>query len=222
MELKKLFEIALTTDPAQIGHYVQGGYMDVSIKPIKDDLRVIGPAFTIRLPGNDNAMLYYAMEKAPKGSVIVIDRMGDKRIACCGEIVALSAKTLGMAGIVVDGPSTDTRAIREMDFPVFSTGRASVTNTFKGIDGEYNIPINCGGAVVNPGDIIYGDLDGVVVAPADRFEELVKKAKAADEVEKLWKENFEKGGTIADFINLEKLVSGEVGKSISEIMQIEK
>lgn len=222
MNLEKLFETALTTDPAQIGHYVQGGFLDTSIKPISDDLKVIGPAFTVRLPGNDNAMLYYAMEQAPKGSVIVIDRMGDKRIACCGEIVALAAKTLGMAGIVVDGPSTDTRAIKEMNFPVFSTGRASVTNTFKGIDGEYNIPINCGGAVINPGDIIYGDLDGLIVAPADKFEELVKKAKEADKTEELWRENFAKGGKISDFINLEKLVSGNVQKAISENMEIDE
>ena len=136
MTQNELFEIALTTDPAQIGHHVQGGYM-TGIYPISDDIKAIGPAFTIRLPGTDSAMLYYAMKQAPKGSMIVIDRMGDKRIACLGEMVALSAKTLGMAGIVVDGPNTDTRAIRAMGFPVFSTGRACVTNTFKGLDGEY-------------------------------------------------------------------------------------
>ena len=140
MTQNELFEIALTTDPAQIGHHVQGGYM-TGIYPISDDIKAIGPAFTIRLPGTDNAMLYYAMKQAPKGSMIVIDRMGDKRIACLGEMVALSAKTLGMAGIVVDGPNTDTRAIRAMGFPVFSTGRACVTNTFKGLDGEYGVPV---------------------------------------------------------------------------------
>ena len=95
MTQNELFEIALTTDPAQIGHHVQGGYM-TGIYPISDEIKAIGPAFTIRLPGTDNAMLYYAMKLAPKGSMIVIDRMGDKRIACLGEMVALSAKTLGM------------------------------------------------------------------------------------------------------------------------------
>ena len=221
MEFEKLFERALKTDPAQIGHYVQGGFMDASIKPISEDIKMIGPAFTIRLPGNDNAMLYYAMKRAPKGSVIVIDRMGDKRIACLGEMVALSARTLGMAGIVVDGPNTDTRAIKAMGFPIFSTGRASVTNTFKGIDGEYNVPVNCGGAVVCPGDIVYGDLDGVIVAPADRFEELVEKAEAADRNEVLWRENFAAGGYVDKFVNLDRLVEEGAKGKIAELMKVE-
>ena len=221
MELQQLFERALKTDPAQIGHYVQGGFMDASIKPISEDIKMIGPAFTIRLPGNDNAMLYYAMKRAPKGSVIVIDRMGDHRIASVGEIVALSAKSLGMAGIVVDGPNTDTRAIKAMGFPVFSTGRASVTNTIKGIDGEYNVPVNCGGAIVNPGDIVYGDVDGVIVAPADRFAELVEKAEAADRTEVLWKKCYAEDGYIDQFINLDRLVEEGLGKKIAELSKVD-
>ena len=215
MTQNELFEIALTTDPAQIGHHVQGGYM-TGIYPISDDIKAIGPAFTIRLPGTDNAMLYYAMKQAPKGSMIVIDRMGDKRIACLGEMVALSAKTLGMAGIVVDGPNTDTRAIRAMGFPVFSTGRACVTNTFKGLDGEYGVPVNCGGCVVRPGDIVYGDVDGVICAPADQFEELVKAAKAMDANEVRWRENFAEGGYVDKFVNLERLVKEGVKGAIEQ------
>lgn len=210
MTQEELFKIALTTDPAQIGHCVQGGYM-TGIYPISDDLKVIGPAFTIRLPGTDNTMLYYAMKKAPKGSVIVIDRMGDKKVACLGEMVARSAQVLGMAGIVVDGPNTDTRAIREMGYPVFSTGRACVTNTFKGQDGEYGVPVNCGGCVVRPGDIIYGDLDGLICAPANQFEELVKHAKEQDANEVKWRENFAAGGYVDKFVDLEKLVQGCMG-----------
>lgn len=221
MTQEELFQLALTTDPAQIGHSVQGGYM-TGIFPISDHLKVIGPAFTIRLPGTDNAMLYYAMKQAPKGSVIVIDRMGDKRIACLGEMVARSAKVLGMAGIVVDGPNTDTRAIREMDFPVFSTGRACVTNTFKGLDGEYGIPVNCGGCVVRPGDIVYGDLDGVVCAPADQCEELVLHAKQQDENEVLWRQNFEAGGYVDKFINLEKLVKIGAQGAIADLCKVDK
>lgn len=221
MSMQALFERALKTDPAQIGHYVQGGFMHPRIKPISEDIKMIGPAFTIRLPGNDNAMLYYAMKRAPKGSVIVIDRMGDERIACLGEMVALSAKTLGMAGIVVDGPNTDSRPIKAMGFPVFSTGRSSVTNTFKGIDGEYNVPVCCGGAVVSPGDIVYGDLDGVIVAPQDRFEELLEKAEAADRNEEKWRENFAQGGYVDKFVNLDRLVEEGVKGKIAELMAVE-
>lgn len=221
MNQEELFKLALTTDPAQIGHHVQGGYM-TGIFPVSDDLKVIGPAFTIRLPGTDNAMLYYAMKKAPKGSVVVIDRMGNKTIAAVGEMVVQSAKVLGLAGIIVDGPNTDTRSIRELKFPLFSTGRACVTNTFKGLDGEYGVPVNCGGCVVRPGDIIYGDLDGVVCAPADRFEELVLAAKKMDENEVKWRENFAQGGYVDKFVNLDKLVNVGVKGAIADLSKIDK
>jgi len=216
---KSLFERALKTDPAQIGHYLQGGYMSPKIKPVSEDMKVIGPAFPIRLPGTDNASLYVAMKQAPKGSVIVIDRMGDQRIACIGEIATLSAKNLGMAGIVIDGPNTDTMRIKEMGLPVFSTGRTAVANTFQGLNGEFNVTINCGGAVVKPGDIIYGDIDGVVVAPADQFEELVEKAEAADKNEALWKEKYKEGGYITDFVNLDRLVEEGIQGKIGELLK---
>ena len=221
MDMNELFARALKTDPAQIGHYVQGGFMDASIKPISEDIKMIGPAFTVRLPGNDNAMLYYAMKRAPKGSVVVIDRMGDKRVAAVGEMVVQAAKSLGLAGIIVDGPNTDTRPIKDLGFPLFSTGRASVTNTLKGIDGEYNVPVCCGGAVVNPGDIVYGDVDGVIVAPADRFAELVEKAEAADRNEVEWRKNFAEGKYLDALINIDRLVEEGVKGKIADLMKVD-
>lgn len=221
MLTKELMERALKTDPAQIGHHVQGGFMDASIKPISEDIKLIGPAFTIRLPGNDNAMLYYAMKRAPKGSVVVIDRMGDKRVACVGEMVVRAAMSLGLAGIVVDGPNTDTKHIKDLGFPLFSTGRASVTNTFKGVDGEYGIPVNCGGAVVCPGDIIYGDIDGVIIAPEDKFAELVDKAEAADRGEVVWRQLFAEGKYLDEIMNLDRLVEEGAKGKIAELMKLD-
>lgn len=222
-KLKKLFERAKKVDPAQIGHYIQGGFMDASIKPVTDDMVVIGPAFTVRLPSNDNTMLYYAVEHAPEGSVIVIDRMGERRIACIGEVCALNAKMRGMAGMIVDGPSTDTRAIKKMGFPVFSTGRSAVTNVLKGTDGEFGIPVNCGGAVVCPGDIVYGDLDGVIVAPADKFEELLVKAEAATKAEEeYFKPKLQAGAHVTEFWNLKRLAEEGISKEIDEKLKVEE
>ena len=93
----------MKTSPAQVGHFIEGGFMDSAIQAVDESFKVVGPAFTISLPANDRAVLYYAMKQAPKGSVLVISRLGEDRFACCGEIVVLSAKSLGMAGIVVDG-----------------------------------------------------------------------------------------------------------------------
>ena len=173
----------MTTDPAQVGHHIEGCFMDPSIQAVDESFKVLGPAFPISLPTNDNAMLYYAMKRAPKGSVLVISRMGEKRFACCGEIVVLSAKSLGMAGIVVDGPCTDSKRIKEIGLPVFAAGRSAVTNTIMAINGSYGKPVTCGGAVVCPGDIIFGDADGVIVAKEEGFEKLVDMAIADDEEE---------------------------------------
>ena len=92
----------MKTSPAQVGHFIEGDFMDSAIQAVDESFKVVGPAFTIGLPTNDKAMLYYAMKQAPKGSVLVISRLGEDRFACCGEIVVLSAKSLGMAGIEVD------------------------------------------------------------------------------------------------------------------------
>ncbi len=87
----------MTTDPAQIGHFIDGGgYMNPKIGPLYEEAKMVGPAYTVRATGDDSTILYYAMERAPKGSVIVVDRAGDTTFACCGgEIVALLAKKNG-------------------------------------------------------------------------------------------------------------------------------
>lgn len=203
---KSLTKRIMKTDPAQIGHFIKNGFMSPRIKPVYKSAKVVGPAFTIRIPVNDSAMIYYAMQKAPKGSVIVIDRQGDEVYACAGEIVALASKSLGMAGIVIDGPSTDSLAVEEIGFPMFSTGLSPVTTTLLGLTGEYDVPIQCGGTVVNPGDIIFGDADGVIVIPQTRVEELVEKAEKADNMEVKLKRHLANGGYVTDFLNIKKLV----------------
>lgn len=206
---KELIQRYSKVDPAQIGHKIKSGYMHPRIKPVFKSAKVIGPAFTIRIPVNDSAMIYYAMKKAPKGSVIVIDRQGDEIYACTGEIVVLAAKSLGMAGIVIDGPATDSIAIEEIGLPVFSTGLSPVTTTMLGLTGEYNIAVQCGGAVVNPGDIIFGDADGVIVIPPERLEELVEYAEQADAQEAIVKQVLADGGYISELLNIDNLVEAD-------------
>lgn len=205
-----ILQRANSVDPAQIGHYIQSGFMRSDIKPIDDSFRVLGPAFTVRLPTNDNSMLYYAMQFAPAGSILVIDRMGESRFACCGEIVVRAAQTKGIVGIVVDGPSTDTLKIKEIGLPVFSTGRSAVTNTLIGMDGEYNVDISCGGTVVHPWDIIFGDTDGVIVCPENKFEEYLKYAEAANERERKYLEAFQKGEYITKYLDINALVNADI------------
>lgn len=179
-EMKKRL---MTVDPAQIGHYLMGGFMLPRIKPVQEHFKIAGPAYTVRALARDNDAIYYAMLHAPKGSVIVIDRGGDNTFACAGEIVVTVAKRAGMEALVIDGPATDSQAIKRLDFPVFCTGMSPVTTNPTGDSGIVDVSISCGGAVVNPGDIIFGDADGVIVVPPDDLDRLIGLAEKENEAE---------------------------------------
>lgn len=175
----------MKVSPAAIGHHIAGGYMNAEIKPVVDEMKVCGPAYTVRLPERDSSALYYALQKAPKGSVIVIDKGADKTFACVGEFLAQMAKGCGMAGIVIDGPATDKLALKSSDFPVFCTGFSPVTSIVTGTSGEVQVDIECGGAVVKTGNIILGDADGVIVVPEDFMPYLEEaEVKEAGEITK--------------------------------------
>jgi regulator of RNase E activity RraA len=107
----------MKVDPAAIGHRISRGFMHPNIKPVSDEMKVVGPAYTVRLTERDSSALYYAIQKAPKGSVIVIDRAGDHTFACVGEFLAEMARARGMSGIIVDGPATDKLALKASGFP---------------------------------------------------------------------------------------------------------
>lgn len=158
---QRLFEV----EPATIGHYLHFGFMDPKIQPVFSNVKIVGSAFTVKAVANDSAIVHKAVSLAEEGDVLVIDRAGDRRHACVGEMVAYAAKVRKLAGIIIDGPSTDVQAIREMNFPVFSTGLSAVTTKLLGLDGEINTPVQCGGVCVHPGDLIFADDNGIVVLP---------------------------------------------------------
>jgi len=170
-------------DPANIGHSIEGGYMSKEIKPICDDMKLVGTAYTVRLPQRDSAALYYAIMNAEKGVVLVIDKGEDDAYACVGEWVGFMAKSRGIAGFVIDGPATDKLALKKLGLPIFCTGFSPVTSTVNGVGGEVQIPIDCGGAIVKPGSIIVGDADGVIVVPDD-YEKYLVDAEIKGAMEK--------------------------------------
>jgi len=161
--------------------------MDSQIKPLFEGVKICGPAITVREMVGCNIMIHKAIEIAEEGDVIVVDGRGHKDTALGGWIICLNAKMKGIAGIVVDGAWRDVREIRKAKYPVFT--RAIVPNgPHKGYPGDINIQIQCGGVPVNPGDIIVGDDDGVVVVPREEAEIVLDKAcklmKKEEEVKK--------------------------------------
>ena len=146
-------------------------------------LRVLGPACTVKVYPGDNLMVHKSLDVAQPGDVIVIDSNASGTTAVLGDLVSTKARHRGVAGFVVDGLIRDLPGIRELgDFPVYAKGVTPIGPLHRG-PGEINHPVSVGGIVVHPGDIIVGDLNGVVVVPLEVAEELVDRlrGKAAAE-----------------------------------------
>jgi RraA family protein len=150
--------------------------LNSAIKPVSDHLTVVGPAYTVRVRAADNLLVLQAIAEANPGDVLVVDAKGYEQNAVCGDFVIGLAKTLGLAGVVIDGVVRDLRGIRDMDYPVFCRG-TTVAASDKYGSGETGVPISCGGVPVHPGDIILGDIDGVTVIPRDLENEVLEKAR---------------------------------------------
>lgn len=190
---RELYDRIMSVAPAQFGHHLQHGYMHPRIKPVVPEFKMVGPAYTVRSTERDGSALYYGIMKAEKGSVIVVDRGGEDIFACAGDQLVLMMKHRELGGLVVDGPVTDRIGLAKLGFPVFCTGFSPVTTLCTGTNGEVQIPVQCGGAVVKPGDIVFGDADGVVVLPED-FEHLLAAAEVMTRNEKMRAEKVEKEG----------------------------
>lgn len=138
--------------------------------------RIAGPAFTIRTGKHDNLMFHAAIYLARPGDIIVVEA-GDDEMAVAGGNVCAIAQRNGVAGLVVDGVIRDVVESREHRFPVFGRGVSPIPAKRVG-EGGMNVQIRCGGVVVNPGDIVVADEEGIVVIPRARAEDVLAKAQA--------------------------------------------
>ncbi len=151
--------------------------VDASIFPLNPNARILGTAFTVNAPAGDNLLFHKALDMAQPGDVIVLANKGSMSRSLCGEIMSNYAKSRGLAGIIIDGCVRDSAALREMDFPVYAKG-ITPNGPYKNGPGEMNFPVSFAGIIINPGDIIVGDADGLLVVRPEDAEEIAKKAKA--------------------------------------------
>jgi regulator of RNase E activity RraA len=138
--------------------------------------RIVGPAFTIRTGKHDNLMFHASIYRARPGDVIVVEA-GDDEMAVAGGNVCAIAQRNGVAALVVDGVIRDVVESREKRFPLFARGISPIPAKRVG-EGGMNVQIRCGGVVVNPGDVVVGDEEGIVVVPRARAEDVLAKAQA--------------------------------------------
>jgi RraA family protein len=151
--------------------------MDSRIKGLSQGMKVVGPALTVKVPPSDNLMIHKALTLVKPGDVLVIDGGGDHAWALLGFLMVSTAIKLGLAGMVVDGCIRDAAEIRASGFPVFAAG-INPNGPMKNGPGEINFPIQCGGQLIHPGDMIVADDDGVVVVPQAHAAGTVDKVKA--------------------------------------------
>ena len=141
-----------------------------------------GTAVTVKTRGGDNLTPMRAFEFCRPGDVLVIDAGGDITNAVIGGILSFYTATIGTAGLVLDGAIRDVAEIRERDYPVYARG-VNHRGPYKDGPGEINVPVSVGGMVVNPGDIVVGDHDGLLAFSPDEAELLIEKARAHLETE---------------------------------------
>ncbi|MCR3955625.1 MAG: RraA family protein [Gudongella sp.] len=162
-----------------------------SIKPC-NDAKLLGTAFTVKVPFGDNLMFHKALDMAKEGDVIVVAGGGFKDRALCGEIMMNYARMKNLAGFVIDGAIRDDETTKTMDFPVFACG-VNPNGPYKNGPGEINVPVAVGGQVVFPGDIVVGDRDGLIFIRPEDAEELLEKVEAFHEKEVVILDSIAKG-----------------------------
>jgi RraA family protein len=151
--------------------------MNSRVKGLSQGMKLVGPALTVKVPAIDNLMIHKALTLVKPGDVMVIDGGGDHSWALLGFLMVSTAIKLGLAGMIVDGCIRDAAEIRTSGFPIFAAG-INPNGPMKEGPGEINYPIQCGGQIVHPGDIIVADDDGVVVVPQDHAAGIVDNVKA--------------------------------------------
>jgi regulator of RNase E activity RraA len=154
--------------------------MSVALSPDLRSLwsgaRLCGPAFTVQGAGGDNLALHHALLEAPAGAVLVAD-VGGARFGHWGEVLTVAAQQRGLTGLLIDGGVRDATELQELGFPVFSRNN-SILGTRKDFPGVLQRPVTVGGITVHTGDLVVGDVDGVVALPAASVEGILDRADA--------------------------------------------
>jgi 4-hydroxy-4-methyl-2-oxoglutarate aldolase len=184
-------------------HESQGrtGVMLPYMRPIYPSARVSGPAVTVSCHPGDNLMIHAAVEVCKPGDVLVVSTLSESSDGMFGDLLGTSCQAHGVAGLIIDAGVRDTTDLTAMKFPIWSKA-ISAQGTVKATAGSVNIPVVCAGVLVNPGDVVVGDADGVVVVPRETAAEVAKAGQQRITKEEKTRERLAKGELGVDFYGL--------------------
>ena len=175
----------------------------IGIRPMYDCPKIAGKAVTIKITAagmvkSKHHLGVQAIHTADPGDVLIIDNRGDLYNNCWGEILAMGAKMKGVAGVVVDGAARDIDACKEFGFPVYARGTVPITARGRIMEESFNEVIRVGEVQVRPGDIVMADVNGVVIIPVEKFDDVLEAAAQIQQKEDAMVEELRRGVPILE------------------------